>query len=317
LILLAAPLRADDAADAATAMQEALAAEVSLDFPRALAGYERSLRLRPSASFSVKARVRADDLRAHAEGNFAPLARLETTRRSARALADPVALDALLEEARAFPPGKVRSEAFLLVAEAFGRRLQRPDRAQVAARALLDDPAAEATLKGQALPLLLDALAAAGDAAGERGALSRYGYLSPPLVARQSVVDRRGRLIRGAQGVFGGVLVADLAALFLRRSRVTMRLLRAPASLGLALVVALGGSLFAWLFDPSLSLRPFGLLGAGILLVDRSVALWVMALGGGRWARGGALVAGLVAIAAVTLLSLLWSDPALLESFGL
>jgi hypothetical protein len=317
-LVLAAPLQADDAADATAAMQEAVAAETSLDFPRALAGYERALRLRPSASFAVKARVRAEDLRAHAEGDFAPLVRLETTRRSSRALADPAALDALLEAARSFPPGKVRSEAFLLVAEASGRRLQ-PARSAAAARALLEDPTADASSRGQALPLLLDALRATGDRAGEREALSRYGSLAPALVQQQTVVDRRARLVAGARAALVVVGAADVAALALglRRRRPLGRLLRAPASVAVALVVALGGGLFAWLFDPSLSLRPFGLLGAGILLVDRSVALWILALGGARWARGVALALGLVAIAVVALLSLLWSDPALLESFGL
>jgi hypothetical protein len=308
--------------EAERAYRDATEAERQLDFPRALEGYRRALSLRPAASFSSRARIRAEDLAAHAEGGFAPLARLESVRRQPSRSSDPAELASLESEAAAFPPGQVRAEARLLVAEAFGRRLRIPARAVAPALALLEDEAADRALRSQAVPLLVDAYEALGEHGKARAAAARYGALAPAAGARLGVIDRRTRLERVAVAALVVLLLCDAAAAAVaaragRLAAIAARVVRAPTSLVVALVLAAGGATVATAYDATITTRPFWLLGAGVLLCDRSAALWRAAAGDGRLARLASVGLGLLGLASAALLALLWSDPSFIKSFGL
>ncbi|MCS6900384.1 MAG: hypothetical protein RMJ98_11995 [Myxococcales bacterium] len=316
LTTLVSPVQADETSEL---MMQATQAEQSLDFAAAEAAYTKILELRPSGSFAHRARIRLEHLRAHAEGGYAPLKHLEEVRRVPRLASDPEALAALFEEAQRFPPGKVRTEALLLVAEGFGQRLRRSEQALAPASMLLRDPQVDRPLRAHALKLMVEAHLALGQKAQAAAVVAEFPGLAPVL-ERRLAVDRRRHLLFNASigclAVLGAILVVSLGKLrgrlwFLRR------IFLSATSLS---TVALLGSVGSWLtywYDESLSLRPFWLLGAGVWMVDRSVAVGREAVGrtkGARMVLGGLGVLGVLAVA---FLALFLSDPLYLESFGL
>lgn len=325
---MTAAARADEAEDAFAA---ALQAEQRLAFAEAVVGYDRALQLRPSASFAHRARIRRDDLRDHAEGNFEPLVALERVRRSPPLASDPVELQRLLDAAMTFPHGRVRAEALLLVAEAFGRRLGAPERAILPAQTLAEETRFDRPLRARGLELWVGALDALRRGTEASAALRKYPGLSPSLERRHATERRRAQIERAASAVAVALLAADVVALgwLLRRAarrralpeargaRPDPGLLWAPTTWLTAVTISLGGAAFAYLYDPSLSARPFLLLGVGVALVDRSAALWRHALGFTRAARLLSVAGGLLGVVAAALLALLHSDPAFLDSFGL
>jgi hypothetical protein len=309
--------RADEAEDL---FRAGLQAEQRLEFAAADDAYARALALRPSASFAHRARIRLDDLRGHAEGGYAPLARLESVRRSRELLADPQALEALHQEARAFPTGRVQAEALLLVAEAFTHRLNDPQRALAPASLLVNTTSLDRPLRARGLDLLVESHRALGQPDRARAALTAHPGLSPALERETLASDRRERLRRVALAVSAALGLAALLSLWkLRRMEFSYfrRLLLAPTSLAVGVFISLGGVGLAWLFDESLSLRPFVLLGPAVVAVDRSVALASQAHGSARPARVALALLGVSAVAAAAFLILLTSDPSYLASFGL
>jgi hypothetical protein len=130
----AALQRAIAAADDAPATGEAWLLLGQLDeddfaFARAVEDDRAAIKAAPDTRWAIRAGDRADWLRARSEGDFAPLARLERVRRDTAAASDPAAIDALARDLEAFPPGTVRVEARMLVAEANLGRLHRPEAA--------------------------------------------------------------------------------------------------------------------------------------------------------------------------------------------
>jgi hypothetical protein len=93
--------------------------------------------------------------------------------------------------------------------------------------------------------------------------------------------------------------------------------MRAPVPPLVAVLISALGALLANAFDPSITSRPFVLLGAGVLLVDRSVVLLRASLGDGRVTRALVATGGLLAVLMAAILALAWSDPIFIESFGL
>jgi hypothetical protein len=300
-------------------MSRATQAEQSLDFAAAEAAYARVLELRPSASFAHRARIRLDDLRAHAEGDYAPLKRLEEVRRSPQRASDPAVLAALFEEVRRFPPGKVRVEALLLVAEGFSQRVHSPERAIAPAALLVRDAAVDRPLRARALELLVESHLALGQRAEAAAVLAEFPGLAPALERRLAVERRRQRLTWVSAGGLTALGLVSLRSLWKLRGRPGKvgRLLRAPTSLATVALLVSGGFLLTHFYDESLSLRPFVLLGAGVWLVDRSVAVAREAAGEARGRRAALGALGVLGVLAVAFLALLLSDPLYLESFGL
>ena len=313
LVTLASPGWADEASEL---MSKATQAEQSLDFAAAEAAYARVLELRPSASFAHRARIRLDDLRAHAEGGYVPLRRLEEVRRLPQRASDPAALAALFDEAQQFPPGRVRADALLLVAEGFGQRVRSPERVLAPASLLVRDATVDRPLRAHALELLVEAHLALGQRAQAAAVLAEFPGLTPALERRLATEQRRQRLTLasgGALSALGVVLLLSLGRLRGRLGRVG-RLLLAPTSLATVALLVGGGVFLAHSYEESLSLRPFVLLGAGVWLVDRSVAVGREAVG---TTRGRRAALGALGVLGVAFLALLASDPLYLESFGL
>jgi hypothetical protein len=309
---------ADEAEDAFREGQEA---ESRLDLGKALAAYDRALALRPSASFALRARTRAEDLRGHSEGGFEPLVRLERVRRDPVAASDATALGELYEAARAFPPGRVRAESLMLVAEGFARRAHLPERAIAPAKAVALDPTLDRNTRALALGLLVDSYVAVGDVASARRIAVELRAVSPALARKVEREGRRVGLERAAEGGLGLMLLlgGGSAARVARRDGVgrVLRLMRAPVPPLVAVLISALGALLANAFDPSITSRPFVLLGAGVLLVDRSVVLLRASLGDGRVTRALVATGGLLAVLMAAILALAWSDPIFIESFGL
>ncbi len=106
--------------------ERAQAEEDRGDFAPALLHDRASIAAAPDSVWAQRAAARAAWLVARSEGDFEPLARLERVRRNPSLSADPGAVDALARDAEAFPPGQVRAEARVFVAEAYLGRMRRP-----------------------------------------------------------------------------------------------------------------------------------------------------------------------------------------------
>lgn len=182
-------------------------------FAQAVTHYRQSLAAKPVGSgvqWARNASKRIQWLRARAEGDFVPLARLHRFARDPALAADPEAIAALARDTEAFPPGIVRAESRMLVATAWLGPLHRPRDAIRLFRLVATDPTAD----GQNLRLaergLVDALIADGqlDAAAAE-AQAHAIHLDPEVVHRLQRHQRRRTLVRAARievAVFVGFL---------------------------------------------------------------------------------------------------------------
>ena len=293
--------------------------EHDLEFGEALEHYEASIALDPSTRYALRARARAGWLHRHAEGGFAPLARLERVRRDSRAQYDDRAMDALAHDLEAFPPGAVRCEARMLVAEAYASRLGRPGDATRELWGLLDEkPACEGPLRAQAATKLTDVAIDQGDLAAARDAAASARNEAPELAPRVARLLRR-RFLRGvalglvalsaalgAWGVVKTVRAGKGAAL----ARFSVR------ALAICVYLATFGGLLATAFERGHAL-PFVMLSAATLAI--AVLARAASLSGStsRAARAGRAVLGAVTVLAAALLVLERIDARYLESFGL
>jgi len=139
--------------------QQAKSEEERLEFSLALRDYEASVLRAPSGRWALAARARAEDLRAHAEGNFEPLVQLERARRAPQTSET---IDDLERRADAFPEGRVRGEARMLGAEAYLDRLGRKSDGERMLRLIIADKSADDTLKRFAARRLTDLSIAEG-----------------------------------------------------------------------------------------------------------------------------------------------------------
>ena len=130
------------------------------------------------------------------EGALTPQARLDQVRQDRSLADDPAAVDALARDAEAFPPGRVRVEARMFVAEAWRGRLHRPADALAPLRAVRDDPDAPAVTVRLAAREIVDTLVSEGrldEASAE--AASQAGLLDPAFLKQIRAIVRR-RTIR-------------------------------------------------------------------------------------------------------------------------
>ncbi|MRG94955.1 hypothetical protein [Polyangium spumosum] len=326
LLGLAASARAEPAAPeprarAKTSFERAERAAAELRFGEALAGYEAVLSIDPSAPFAKVARARAADLRAHAEGDFAPLARLEAVRRTPSP--DRATIEALARDAATFPPGRVRAEAWLIVAEAFWHRFGAPDRAASALGEAIADPSADKLTRALALNELVALERERGDLAAAHHVVSRFPDLVPSLHAEIGRLVRREKLARAAAGVLGllGLIGAfSIARLFRRPGRDPEAIVRAvvrPSSVAFALYLG-GAAAILVRHHGDGDVRPFLWLGFGVLGVDIVARAWRLGSRDGRAAaRIGRAALCMIGVLAVAFLSLEGANAGYLESFGL
>ncbi len=311
----------DPRTKARSAYELAERAVANLQFAQALEAYDNATKLDPSAPFVRVARTRAADLRAHAEGDFGPLTRLETIRRNPAATRDEI--EALARDAERFPPGRVRSEAQLVAAEAFWHRFGAPDLSARALNAVLSDTAADRLTRGLALSELVALERERGDLDAARRVLSRYPDLAPNLRAEIERLVRREWLGRVATGLVGIVALIGLSAfaraIFARRRdpEAVIRSVVRASSVAFALYIGGAASMLVRLHGEG-DVRPFLWLGFGVLGVDVAARAWRLGFVDERKvARVGRAIACTAAVLAVAFLSLQYADATYLESLGL
>jgi tetratricopeptide (TPR) repeat protein len=291
-------------------------------FREALAGYREAIAIDPSARCAPVAAARAADLEAHAEGEFGPLAKLEATRRDPQKSGDRTAITALEQEIPSFPDGRVRSEAALLVAEAWWHRLGEPRRAIAPLTFAVEDRAADRLTRALALTELvavrreLDELAEASDL------VERYPDLSPGTRDRVRRLFRRTELRAISLVVLALLALIGIGSLVrvarrLGGVRDVPRAVVRPHAVAASLYLGGAAALLARLRgdgDP----RPFLLLGLGVLAIDVIARTWRLASGDRRAAaRAARAVTCAVGVVAVAFLAIERTDAGYLESFGL
>ena len=305
--------------EASARYAEAERAAEELRFEDALRGYREALARDPSAPFARAARARIAYLDARAEGGFGPLAKLEAARREPARLGEAEALEAFAREVEAFPPGRVRVEARVLLADALEHRRGDPGRAAKILDEVLADPAADQVTRALSLQRVVAIHRARGDLGAARAEVLRFPDVAPELRAEVLRLWRRVTLRWVAVGVLGLLALTTVGALVRagRGAAAVMRKAANPTLVSAALYVGAAGAILARLHggaDP----RPFLWVGVGTLgvaIAARAVRLSLPRLGTAAraaWALGCAL--GVVAAA---YLALERTDVGYLEGFGL
>jgi hypothetical protein len=323
-------MAASDGASAALStpalLADAESAEAAADYGRALARYDEVLQADASTPSAASAAARLAYLRAHAEGGFAPLARLERVRRAPDLARSAAAIEALVHDAEAFPPGRVRVETWAFAADAYAERLARPDDARRLRTRLLEDPHGDDVLAAKAARDLVDDALARGDLGGAESALREAGSRAPPDLAALVRRARRRRNMHIAS-------ISALAATALLASAGILRRVRSDAggarvirdavhgTLGPALVfaawVGAAGGVLANAYEGS-DPRPFLALGGALLPMFLLARAWSAAAPGARLSmRAGRAVLCAVAALGVAFLVLEGTDARYLKGLGL
>jgi hypothetical protein len=214
-------------------------------FDRALAAQLACMTKVPTTSFARSARNRVIWIKARSEGDFLPLARLQRVRRNPAVSSDPAEIEALARDADGFPPGRVRAEARMFVAETWLKQTDKRDDAIAELRKVVEDPSSDAMDASFARQHLIEELLAAGridDAASE----VRAHHFEPKVEEEVHRLVRHRTLRRAAIAeLLVGVGFALLATM-LRARRTewktgTGALLRGLPRVAVAAIVALGG----------------------------------------------------------------------------
>jgi hypothetical protein len=321
-------LRATAANDDARSVGEAYLLLGQLDeddglFAKAIEDDEGAQAAAPNTRWSLRAHDRIEWIRARSEDGLRPLVRLESVRRDPAASSDPAAIDALARDLETFPPGSVRVEARMVVAEAWLGRMHRPDDAIAQLRLVVADPKTDGLTQRLAERELVDALAGEGrldEAAAE--ARSHHAMLDARFVRQVLQLVARRSLRHASVGILAVFGLLALVALVRAAARgmlgVAGRALRdlAPVALPFVAFLALAGGLLATKYESGTA-TPFYLLGAAVFPLVLLARAW-SAVGSpsttARTARS-LLCAATVAATAFTVLDQL--DPRYLEGFGL
>jgi tetratricopeptide (TPR) repeat protein len=318
---------ADPEARAAATASCARAEEAAkaLHFAEALAAYQAAIAADPSAPCASVARARAADLAVHAEGGFVPLARVEALRRDPRKSKDRAEVEALARDLEAFPEGRVRAEARLLVAEAWWHALGEPERAIAALETTAADAAGDKLTRGLALSELWSLRRQRGEVREALAVMERDPTLAPALLALVRRAAVREHLRTGAIGVLGllGAIGAASLARLAARARdvrdVPAQVLR-PLAVAFALYLGGAGAVLVRVHGGG-DARPFLWLGLGvlaILVVARALRLAVTSRGGrGAAARAAWALACVAGVLAAAFLAVERTDATYLEGLGL
>jgi hypothetical protein len=292
-------------------------------YEAAMADDQAAIEAAPNTRWALRASDRIDWLRARSEGGFEPLRRLEHIRRDPARSNDAAAIEALARDAESFPPGMVRVESRMLVAEAYLGRLHRTDEAIAELRKVVDDPKSEPLTGRLAEGELVDALAEEGrfdEAAAE--AHAHAARLDPAFATRIARLARR----RTVRWVAYGVLAAFalMAGMALARAwargalgdawRATRRL--APVSAAFVVFVGLAGGALASNYERG-NAAPFLLLALALLPLLLLSRAWSAV---GSRAMGALVLRVALSGASVVAVAFALVDgmtPAYLDGFGL
>lgn len=292
-------------------------------YPEALGDYRAAQQAAPESRWAVRAGERIEWLQNRSEGDFAPLRRLEQVRHDPEQASDPAAIDALARDAEGFPPGMVRVEARMLVAEAWLGRMGRPNDAIHELTLVRDDHKTDPLTSRLAERELVDAYVGQGrvdEAIAEATAHSTR--LDPKFVRQVKRLAVRRGVMRFATIVLVAFGVMSILALLRAGQRKTLgqawTALRelAPAALGFVAFVAVAGGVLASQYESGNS-TPFFLLGGAVLPLVLLARAWSAVGSQTRAARLGRalLCAATVVAAAFMLLEKVYPD--YLVGFGL
>jgi hypothetical protein len=314
--------RSENRREAASAVYFlAVIADEDLDFQRALDGYRDFVARDPSSRFAARALARIDDLNSHAEGAFEPLRRLETVRKDPALANDPTAIAALERAADGFPPGLVRAEARMLVGEAYlnRERLNRPRDAVRVFRALAMDSGAPSDTRSLAARRLIDAREVLGEeVAGEqdvqRLAVDTDVKHDAAVLARRSVLRKVSWAVAALTGVAGAFALTQAASkgLWPRIVRAWKR----PVPIAQLALLTLGGGALARAYDEH-EISPFVSLGAGALAVYLVASALSVVGSASPPQRAARAALCLLAVLAVSFLTMDSFDPMMLEGIYL
>jgi len=291
-----------------------------LAFARALEGYRRYVAHDPGSRWASRALARIEDLEAHAEGGFAPLTALERVRRDPALARDATALAALESAAATWPAGRVRSEARMLVGEAWLDRLERPRDAVRVFLAIARDPSAPQSQRDLAAERAVAARLRLGEE-GRAEAEVRATGAGGAVVDGARVLGRRRRLATGAKALLVGLAAIAVAVLArtLRQGlgRTLLRVWMRPMQLVQLAMLTLGGALLARRTDDH-DPGPFLILAAGSFALYLTASAWNLSSPHqsrpARVLRGVLCAAGVLAVA---FLAMFTQDPQMLEGIGL
>lgn len=287
VFVLAAPALAQ--APEATLLREARTAEAEHRPADAVALYERAIEAAPTSRLATRARRRLDYLRARSEGDYAPLAAFQTFRDRLPAGRTASVIDSFEREARAFPEGRVRCEAWLAIGEAW-LDAEHPARAEAAYRALLDEAGRTESERVTAQTGIARALAMSRGASAGAAHLEEVGL---------EATSTHGTLAREAERSWGRIVAWALLIAFAlcvvvagRRELVRPAVLRRAFSLPRVLVAAYVVGFPVWLaqaYDHD-ALDTFSIVAvsSGVLL---GLASWVGEALRAREATRGARIA--------------------------
>lgn len=245
---------------------------------------------------------------------FADGGALDRVRRDPALASDPRAIDELVREADASPPGPARVDAWVLAAEAYAARLGRPADAERLYRKVVADPAADDVLRKKAQRDLVTVLLARGDLASAAEAAQG----DAKLVREVARLARRRWLHFTAIGSLAILLLAAARAVSAAgTSRVRPALRRmTPLALAFAAYVGVAGALLAARYEDA-NARPFLFFGAAVFPLLVVARAWGAAGKPSRRARiGRATLCAAGAIAAAFLV-LEGVDASYLDGMGL
>jgi hypothetical protein len=293
--------------------------EEAMRFADAVTHYGACIARLPSNRYAQRAASRSSAIRSHAEGGYAPLARLETVRRDPALSNDPQAIDALVKDAESFPPGPVRVEARLLAAEAYRGRLARPLRQVELLWLVVRDPRADVIASREAAAEIVDAEIRRGDL---DAAVSAAAELGPRLDAPHKVQITRllRRRVAHAAAVGELALVLVLLAVAVARggagtaARAAARIL--PSAALFCAFAAAGGGLLASRYEAGNS-TPFWMIAPAMLVSILLARAWSAVGSKATVARVVRATLCASSVFATALLLMERMTPEYLEGFGL
>lgn len=293
------------------------------NYPQALLDDRASIDAARESRWAVRASDRIDWLRARSENGFGPLRRLESVRHDPALSSDPATLESLAHEADGFPPGMVRVEARLLVADAWLGRLHRTDDAIAILRLVAAETKIDPLTARMAERELVDALVSEGkidEAIAE--VTARPSRFDPKFVRQVKRLRTRRTVTRVATGVL--VLFVGFALTALVRAGRRNALGEAwsavkalmPTALLFIGFVALAGGFLASKYEAG-NAQPFLILGAAVLPLVLLARVWSVVGSQSKAARlARSLLCGATVVSAAFVL-LETVNPQYLDGFGL
>jgi hypothetical protein len=253
----------------------------------------------------------------------ASLSNLDRIRSDPGVADDPREIDALAREAEGLAPGPLRTQARMIVAEAWRGRMQRPNDAVDELRKVTGDPSTDPVTGRLAERELVDALLADSklDRAADE-ARANTARLDPPFVARvQRLARRQTWTLAAMADLTAYFALAFLAIAHTWRTRTWEGVVRSirqmtPLAVGFATYVAIVGGVLAAQYETG-NATPFLVLGAAVVPLVLVARAWSAASSGNLAARIGRALLCTTSVFSAAFLVLRAVRSEYLDGFGL